>query len=39
VEYYHQHYASTVERLFAENGYEIVKPNADTTLDEQPATQ
>jgi hypothetical protein len=25
VEYYHQHYASTIERLFAENGYEIVK--------------
>ena len=26
VTYYHQHYASTIERLFAENGYEIVKP-------------
>jgi hypothetical protein len=26
VEYYHKHYASTIERLFAENGYEIVKP-------------
>lgn len=25
VEYYHQHYAKTIERLFAENGYEIVK--------------
>jgi hypothetical protein len=25
VEYYHQHYAATIERLFAENGYEIVK--------------
>lgn len=25
VEYYHQHYASTIERLFAENGYELVK--------------
>lgn len=25
VEYYHQHYASTIERLFRENGYEIVK--------------
>jgi hypothetical protein len=24
--YYHQHYASTIERLFNENGYEIVKP-------------
>jgi hypothetical protein len=39
VEYYHKHYASTIERLFAENGYEIVKPEADTTPDEQPATQ
>ena len=26
VSYYHQHYASTIERLFNENGYEIVKP-------------
>ena len=26
VGYYHQHYASTIERLFNENGYEIVKP-------------
>ena len=26
VSYYHQHYASTIERLFKENGYEIVKP-------------
>ena len=25
VSYYHQHYASTIERLFKENGYEIVK--------------
>jgi hypothetical protein len=25
VEYYHQHYAATIERLFNENGYEIVK--------------
>jgi len=25
VEYYHQFYKSTIERLFAENGYEIVK--------------
>jgi hypothetical protein len=32
VSYYHQHYASTIERLFKENGYEIVKP-------EQPQTQ
>ena len=21
--YYHQHYASTIERLFKENGYEV----------------
>jgi hypothetical protein len=26
VEYYHQHYESTISRLFQENGYEIVKP-------------
>jgi len=26
VEYYHQHYESTITRLFKENGYEIVKP-------------
>ena len=26
VGYYHQHYASTIERLFNENGYEMVKP-------------
>ena len=26
VGYYHQHYASTIERLFRENGYEIVVP-------------
>lgn len=25
VEYYHKHYAATIERLFNENGYEIVK--------------
>jgi hypothetical protein len=33
VSYYHQHYASTIERLFKENGYEIVKdpePAAET---------
>lgn len=30
VEYYHKHYASTIERLFAENGYEIVKPEPET---------
>jgi len=36
VEYYHQHYESTITRLFKENGYEIVKP--DQTADtKQPA--
>ena len=32
VTYYHQHYASTIERLFNENGYDIVKP--ETTVKE-----
>jgi hypothetical protein len=31
VGYYHQHYASTIERLFNENGYEIVKPEEPET--------
>ena len=35
VQYYHQHYASTIERLFAENGYEIVKPEPAETADEK----
>jgi len=37
VQYYHQHYASTIERLFAENGYEIVQPQepAVETTDEK----
>jgi hypothetical protein len=26
VTYYHQHYASIIERLFKENGWEVVKP-------------
>jgi hypothetical protein len=41
VEYYHKHYASTIERLFAENGYEIVKPQKSVAeaIDELPATQ
>ncbi len=30
VTYYHQHYASTIERLFNENGYNIVKPETQT---------
>lgn len=28
VEYYMQHYENIITRLFAENGYEIVKPQA-----------
>jgi hypothetical protein len=36
VEYYHQHYESTISRLFRENGYEIVKPDP-TTNTQQPA--
>jgi hypothetical protein len=28
--YYHQHYASTIERLLKENGYEIVKDDPST---------
>ena len=27
VEYYMKHYEATITRLFAENGYEIVKPD------------
>ena len=34
VTYYHQHYASTIERLFAENGYEIVKPETKEPHEE-----
>lgn len=30
VGYYHQHYASTIERLFKENGYEIVQAAPET---------
>ena len=26
VSYYNQHYASIIERLFNENGYEVIKP-------------
>jgi hypothetical protein len=37
VTYYHQHYASTIERLFAENGYEIVKPETGTKEPHEPA--
>ena len=31
VTYYHQHYASTIERLFNENGWEVVKPEVTAT--------
>jgi hypothetical protein len=34
--YYHQHYASTIERLLKENGYEIVKPEEPTIEQPQP---
>ena len=36
VSYYHQHYAATIERLFKENGYEIVKPESEKELQPQP---
>ena len=32
VEYYHKHYASTIERLFNENGYDIQK-NSNNQVD------
>lgn len=35
VGYYHQHYASTIERLFKENGYEIVK-SEEPKVETQP---
>lgn len=39
VEYYHKHYAATIERLFNENGYEIVKkePASQEQVPEVPA--
>ena len=30
VTYYHQHYESTIDRLFAENGWEVIKPETTT---------
>ena len=36
VSYYHQHYAATIERLFKENGYEIVKPESENQVQPQP---
>jgi hypothetical protein len=35
VTYYHQHYASTIERLFNENGYDIVKPETAKEPNEE----
>ena len=36
VAYYHQHYANIIERLFKENGYELVKPE-EPAPEVQPA--
>jgi len=33
VGYYYKHYQSTIERLFNENGYEIVKPELTPHAD------
>jgi len=38
VTYYHQHYASTIERLFTENGWEIVKPKPTVPQDADTST-
>ena len=37
VTYYHQHYASTIERLFNENGYDIVKPEITAKESHEPS--
>lgn len=37
VEYYHQHYASTIERLFAENGYQVELAPIESTATEPEA--
>lgn len=47
VSYYHQHYKNIIERLFRENGYEVVQPDnsdestpvqtSDTPTDSEPA--
>jgi hypothetical protein len=37
VEYYHQHYESTITRLFRENGYEIVKPEEPKPAEVNPS--
>jgi len=36
--YYHQHYASTIERLLKENGYEIVKDDPPAESDAAKST-
>ena len=36
VGYYYKHYQSTIERLFNENGYEIVKPEKPTAQSVEP---
>jgi hypothetical protein len=38
VAYYHQYYASTIERLFNENGWEIVKPETTVSQDADTST-
>ena len=38
VSYYHQHYAATIERLFAENGWEVVKPETAVSQDADTST-
>lgn len=34
--YYHQHYASTIERLFKENGYEVELNKPETQKEPDP---
>jgi hypothetical protein len=38
VTYYHQHYAATIERLLAENGWEVVKPETAVSQDANTST-
>ena len=38
VGYYYQHYAATIERLFNENGYQIVKPEESKEQTQPTAT-
>jgi len=35
--YYHQHYASTIERLFKENGYEVEVNTPETQKESDPS--